>query len=117
MTCGFVSEATGGGDAVQGTISNSTEAEIQGVTVEGVAVDYVSGTAFPIGIMQAGDYTTDQTGSTQDVAVNMTGVFTSIYFQDTLGVGQTKLYTGPGVYTFTNKKILPGGTDWLIQVN
>lgn len=115
--CGQNAMVTTGGDAVSGFISNSTVASITGATVEGVALDYVSGTNFPIGTAQSGVFETDQVGAAVDVVVSVTGVFTSIYLQDTNGTGYTQLFVGAGNYTFSNVAIAPGGSGWFIQVN
>lgn len=116
-TCSFSATATTGGDAIAGFISNSTVASVTGATFEGVAPVYTSGTDFPIGTAQSGNFETEETGATIDVAVAITGVFTSVYLQDTNGTGYTQLYSGSGTYTFNNVAILPGGGGWFIQVN
>lgn len=113
-TCDFNTIVTGGD--VDGLVSSTASGTITGITVEGVAMDYVSGTNFPIAALQSGTFNSDQVGSTVDIVVTMSGSSFVVRYFDTAGVMQVPTI-GVNTYTFSNVKLLPGGVNWNIQAN
>lgn len=116
-TCASEPFVTTGGDAIAGFVSNSVVASVTSLTFNGNAAVYVSGTDFPIGTMQTGNFETEEVGATLTVVANITGTFTSVNFQDVYGNNHILPFVGAGNYTFTNVPILPGYGGWFMQVN
>ncbi len=113
-TCEFTTIVTGG--SVDGLVSSTASGTITGITVEAVAMTYVSGTNFPIAALQSGTFNSDQIGSSVDVVVTMSGSSFVVRYFDTDGVMQIPTI-GVNTYTFSNVKLLPGGVNWNIQAN
>ena len=104
---------------VPGFVSNSIpDILVTGMTFDGVAPTYDSGTDFPISTMESGNFLTGINDLNTDVIVAVSGSGTpvAVEFRDTFGTIFVEPWIGPGNYTFPNKAVMPGGVDWFVQI-
>lgn len=102
-----------------GFVSNSIpDILVTGMTFDGIAPTYDSGTDFPISTMESGNFITGVNNLLCEVIVSTSGAGTptAVELTDSEGAIHIAPWIGPGNYTFNNIPIYDATDDWFVQI-